>query len=199
MTGLTKLKSLSVSFESDGEDESSDTETNEAAPLLERLPALPRLETIDISTWGLMIDVQDIRRLADLPRLKSLNFQGADLTDAAVAELASLKSLEELAIGAELATPARLQSLAALKRLKTLHIERYVHVDDDTLAALPLQETFEAKEKAGEGMLDSEWKVWGALSKSQRVAQRTTRFFRYIGLADDGDARSWRSNVRLAE
>jgi hypothetical protein len=163
LAGLTRLKSVSVSFESGAEEESSEDETYQRAPWLERLPALPRLEALDISTWGLMIDVQDIRRLADLPRLKSLNFYGAELTDAAVAELASLNSLEELAIGADLATPTCLQSLAALKRLKALYIERYAHVDDDTLGALPLQGTFEAKEKAGEGMSESEWRVWGAL------------------------------------
>jgi len=101
---------------------------------------------------GSIVDDEDLRRLAILPRLKSLNLSNVRVSDAGLADLASLKSLEELAIGVDLATPARLPSLRALKRLKALHILRYMAVTDAVLAELPALEAHQARYTAGEGI-----------------------------------------------
>jgi len=119
--------------------------------VLAKMPVLPRLESIDLrSSYGRKtVGDRDLRRLVVLPRLRTLNLSDVDINDAGLAELASLQSLEELAIGGDLATPARLQALLALKRLKALHILRYVAVTDAGLADLSSLEYFEKQELTG--------------------------------------------------
>ena len=135
----------------DDEQVADETESGGGIPLLAYLPALPRLEAIDLRGGGMVGD-QDLRRLAVLPRLKSLNLSGMHVTDAGLAELPPLESLEELAIGVDLATPARLPSLRALKRLKALHIVRYTAVTDAVVAELPNLESHQARYTAREGI-----------------------------------------------
>ena len=146
----------------DDEQEADESESGGGIPLFEHLPALPRLETIDLR-GGSIVDDEDLRRLAILPRLKSLNLSDVDVSDAGLANLASLKSLEELAIGGKLATPGRLESMLALKRLKKLHILRYAAVTEATLAALEAQESLDERANANQGMLESESSVLSAL------------------------------------
>ncbi|HVC94884.1 MAG TPA: hypothetical protein VND64_14405 [Pirellulales bacterium] len=160
--GLTNLKSLSLELAWElGEQDSDGSESKGVMLLLTHLPALPRLEAIDLrDSWSdqrdAMVGDQSVRHLVVLPRLKSLNVSDIRITDAGWAELASLKSLEELAIGGVLVTEEQLQSLLALKRLKALHIQRYTAVDEEALAALPSVESIEEREISGEGMSDWE-------------------------------------------
>ena len=90
--------------------------------LLADLPALPRLETIDLRYSR--VDDHDLHFLTVLPRLKSLNLTDTFITDAGLLELASLESLEELAINNGMVSVAGLESLLALKHLKSLHLDR---------------------------------------------------------------------------
>lgn len=89
--------------------------------LLDHLPALPNLETVDLrnSAFG----DQDLRTLTALPNLKSLNLADTEVTHLGLADLAASQSLEELTINSDAVTPAALESLLAIKRLNKLHIE----------------------------------------------------------------------------
>jgi hypothetical protein len=69
-----------------------------------------------------MVGGQDLRHLAVLPRLKSLNLSEVDVTDAGWAELPALESLEERAAAREGMSEAGSRLLFALKRLKELRI-----------------------------------------------------------------------------
>ncbi|HEV3006995.1 MAG TPA: hypothetical protein VGX78_21170 [Pirellulales bacterium] len=136
--------------ESDADDlddgESARPEPNDVTPLLAHLPVLSRLEAIDLRgcnspyAEGWTVGVQNIRRLAVLPRLKSLNVSDVYVNDAGLAELASLKSLRELAIGGDTASAAGLRALFVPANLRALHIQRYAAVTDATLAELPNQD-----------------------------------------------------------
>ena len=161
LAGLTNLKSLSlqIGWESD-QQEPDGAENNARASFFAGLPPLPRLERLDIRSWGdSMVGDQDLRHLAILPRLKSLNLSDSDITDEGLAELASLDSLEELAIGHDMVTPAGLRSLLALKRLKTLHVKRYAIVTREVLAALPFQKSLKHLENSEEGLSEAESSV----------------------------------------
>lgn len=92
-------------------------------PLLDHLPSLPRLETLDLG--GSYVVDNDLSQVAVLPSLKSLGIQGSYVTDAGLARLAPLTSLEELAIDDDVLSAAGLKSLLALKRLRTLHIRQW--------------------------------------------------------------------------
>jgi Leucine-rich repeat (LRR) protein len=90
-------------------------------PLFTCLPPLPQLERIDLSMSD--IRAEDLHHLAILPRLKVLDLTSADFgPDAGLADLASLKSLEDLTIGRANASAAGLELLARIKRLHALHI-----------------------------------------------------------------------------
>lgn len=117
---LPNLRSLSlyrVSIYTDSDRPNFD------APLLSRLPALPRLETLvlDYSEVGDL----DLRHLTMLPRLKSLRLTGTNVTDTGLSDLASLDSLEELMIGGAAVTAVGFESLHSLRHLKKLHIEGF--------------------------------------------------------------------------
>ena len=86
-----------------------------------RLPALPRLESLDLE--GSYFYDEDLRHLAVLPRLKSLGLQNTDVTGAGLAELARLDSLEELTIDFNAESAEGFRSLLKLKRLKSLHTD----------------------------------------------------------------------------
>lgn len=123
LAGLAKLKSLNIDIYSD-------------VYGLSELPALPSLESIDL---GLSyIRGRDLRRLAVLPRLKSLDLHNTILRqDASLADLASLESLEVLAIDSPMLTTRGLNSLFALKRLKALHITQSRPRNDSDQLATP--------------------------------------------------------------
>jgi hypothetical protein len=115
LAGLENLKSLSLAdlgcFE--GPD-------SQGALLLSRLPALPRLEALDLMSSH--IGEGDLPHLASVPNLKSLGLSNTGVSAAGLRELARLPSLEELTIFGETTTPAALHALQSLQRLKTLHI-----------------------------------------------------------------------------
>jgi hypothetical protein len=90
-------------------------------PLLSHLPALPRLETLDLLDSS--VCDRDLRYVAALPRLKSLNLDDTHVTGAGLAELAPLESLEELTVDLDAESLAGFESLLKLKRLKRLHVE----------------------------------------------------------------------------
>ena len=89
-------------------------------PLLSHLPALPRLEMLDLT--GSLVGDGDLPYVAALPRLKVLTLRATDVTGAGLAQLTPLESLEELTIDEKAESPAACEALLALKRLKTLHL-----------------------------------------------------------------------------
>ncbi|HVC96407.1 MAG TPA: hypothetical protein VND64_22165 [Pirellulales bacterium] len=104
----------------EGGENSDELENKDTLQLLAHLPALPRLETIDLE--GSAVSDDDLAQLAVVPRLKLLNLTGTLVTDVGLAELASLASLEKLRIDNAIATAAGLESLLRLRRLNSLHI-----------------------------------------------------------------------------
>lgn len=125
LAGLTNLKRLVL------HDLTID-ERDADAPVLAHLPALPRLESIELEDSK--IHDRDLRYITALPGLRSLRLGTSSITDAGLRELARRPVLDDLAIDVDLITPAGLESLVALKRLRTLHINRGVGVGDKTLA-----------------------------------------------------------------
>lgn len=115
LAGLVNLKTLSMEDVSPSVDHRAPE-----AHLLKGMPALPRLEALDLR--GSEIDDHDLRQLAVLPRLKSLNLSYTNVASAGPSELAHLDSLEELTIDSNAVSAKGIESLQALKRLKTLHI-----------------------------------------------------------------------------
>lgn len=116
---LTDLKTLSLeNLATDGQ------------PILAHLPALPRLEALDLSQSN--IDDDDLRRLAVLPHLKSLSLGRISyglsseeeplFTPAGIAELAAVESLEEVELEGDNESAAGIEALLAVKRLKRLHL-----------------------------------------------------------------------------
>lgn len=168
LAGLTNLKSLSIRINWDDENESDEDEEDnidDAAPFLARLPALPRLEMLTLRFGSHKLDEREIRHLAVHPRLKSIDLDlgNGAVTEAVPAELASLKTLDELAIGGNsLIFAKRLHALRALRNLKALHLQSYMTVTKEVLAALPLQDSRDAlaeREAAGEELSAAELDV----------------------------------------
>ena len=118
LAGLTKLKSLTL------ERVNVDQNLPEwEVPLLARLPALVQLEAFDLT--GSQVDDRDLRHIARLPRLKSLNLSGIYFTGPALADLAPLAALEELAVDFYAPEWDSLEALVKLKGLKKLHINSF--------------------------------------------------------------------------
>jgi hypothetical protein len=115
--GLTNLKTLTI-------------ENCYPAGAFSQMPALPRLEAIDVVFAAL--SGRDLRRLAILPTLKGVDLKYADFSaDAKLTDLTRLPSLEELTVDGDDVSAEGLESLAALKHLKALHItERNVDASD---------------------------------------------------------------------
>lgn len=112
---LKNLKTLTLGIVRRNRDDA-----NLGRPLLSRLPALPRLESLLVGSSD--VGDRDIQYLARLPSLRSLDLVRTDITGAGLASLASLKSLRELAIGSITDWAMSLRSLCGLKDLRLLHI-----------------------------------------------------------------------------
>ncbi|HVC99075.1 MAG TPA: hypothetical protein VND64_35750 [Pirellulales bacterium] len=139
LAGLTNLKLLSLSVCTEvHEPGPQQPEGNQHAPLFTHLPALPRLEAIDFC--GSTVSAQDLRHLAVLRNLKALDLSSACLSpDASLADLASLESLELLAIDHDMISASGIESLVAIKRLKFLIIHQFFsHGESDRLVPLAL-------------------------------------------------------------
>ena len=109
LAGLTNLKTLSLSglYTAD-------------RPMLTHLPSLPCLETLTLPASR--VEDDDLRRLAVLPKLKSLSLlETGSFTPTALEALGLLDSLEELHFGDYL-VPDQVEALVAVKRLKRLHV-----------------------------------------------------------------------------
>ncbi len=135
LSGLTKLKTLMLNsiYGDDGT-------LYADPPLLSSLPALPSLGALDLEDSG--ISDHDLRYVAALPNLKSLRLWNTEITGAGLAELGPSDSLEEIAIGSQVASSAAFRSLLLLKRLKKLHIGGFEEDGDlrDQFRHLPVYE-----------------------------------------------------------
>ncbi|HQU45646.1 MAG TPA: hypothetical protein PK867_22725 [Pirellulales bacterium] len=103
--------------------------------MLSHLPPLPRLEALDLGDSK--IEDDDLRRLAALPRLKSLSLRETRFfTPAGLKSLGSLDLLEEVRFGYDI-VPEEIEALGAIKRLKRLHLDdiAFARVDVDDLAS----------------------------------------------------------------
>jgi len=137
LAALTNLKSLRLEIQLCDEDghELEHFANMGKLPLLAQLPALPRLEAIGFHCG--LVRAHDLRQLAALPSLKSLDLSNnIVITDAVLVELASLESIEELTIDDQVASAAGLESLLAIKRLKAIHVVS--HGKGDSLTPLRL-------------------------------------------------------------
>lgn len=119
LAGLTDLTALRLPW---GKTAESDAR-RPTSSLLEHLPALPRLELLDLERCD--VGDRDLRYLAALPKLKSLSLKNTRVTGASLRELAALRSLEELAIEGQMVSAAGLESLSAIKGLQRLHFGYY--------------------------------------------------------------------------
>lgn len=102
--------------------------------LFDRLPALARLEALDLS--GKSVNDDGLRHLAVLPRLRSLSLRATSVTVAGLVHLASLPSLAELTINdgffsnpaeSDEAVSAKIDALLAIKGLAKLHLGQIVY------------------------------------------------------------------------
>lgn len=101
--------------------------------LFDRLPALARLEALDLS--GKSVNDDGLRHLAVLPRLRSLSLRATSVTVAGLAHLASLPSLAELTVDdgffsnpaeSDETVAAKIDALLAIKGLAKLHLGQIV-------------------------------------------------------------------------
>lgn len=113
---LKNLKSLTLNRFSSAADEFPPN-----PPLLARLPALPRLETLDLEDP--QIQDADLRYVVALPRLKSLDLSDTKVTGAGLTELARSELLETLAIDEKAESREGFEALLAVKQLKDLYAE----------------------------------------------------------------------------
>ncbi len=169
LAGLKNLRSLAL----DGIYCRSDRPSANR-PFLWRLPALPQLETLDLSSRD--ADDRDLSRIAALPRLKSLNLTHTGVSGTGLAELAPLASLEELAIDADGESSAGLEALVKLNRLKKLHIDRF---DEGAWKSRDaLREALPADLQNAE--IDASLRAMAALRKSHRellIDGKAERFY----------------------
>jgi hypothetical protein len=118
LAGLTKLHSLTL------ERVNVDPNLPEwEVPMLAGLPALAQLEALDLT--GSQLDDRDLPHIARLSRLKSLNLSGIYFTGPALADLAPLAALEELAVDFYAPEWDSLEALVKLKGLTKLHINSF--------------------------------------------------------------------------
>ncbi|HJT36396.1 MAG TPA: hypothetical protein VJ783_30515, partial [Pirellulales bacterium] len=146
LSGLTKLQSLWLQGFNEDED------------LFAYLPPLPRLESIDFG--HAQLSSRALQGLSAFPRLKALNLSDAELSrDADLMELASLASLEVLAIDADMLSTGGTQAFGALKQLKKLHVGDQFWSDDEGLITIALDRgkvaVFEPKAEAAQHALQA--------------------------------------------
>lgn len=164
LASLVNLKSISIGFNWREEEESGGGGASSVASLFAHLPSLPRLEALDVRSWenGLgyhALGGNDLEQLFRQPRLKTLNISDINVTDAGLAKLSSLKSLEELAISGDTVTATRLRMFVALPNIKRLHLQRYAAVNKETVDSLAKQ----SSAAPDEDMLQTNWNAVYAL------------------------------------
>lgn len=175
LAGLTNLRMLSLESIDDGD------EPRNSMPMLFGLPALSRLEAIYVerhTSRDRKLTDDDLQYLTMLPRLKSLRLEVA--SGAALADLASIESLEDLSFSGAAVSAADLESLLSFKLLKKLHLPMdFKHPE-------PPDGTFEMLPHVDPDELDASLRILAALRKKNP------------GIVIDGDwmaltwnARSW--------
>ncbi|HEV3003249.1 MAG TPA: hypothetical protein VGX78_02265, partial [Pirellulales bacterium] len=87
-----KTLTLDTSPVADRADDTQSPENDDRPPVLAHLPALPRLEALDLHDT--QVGDQDLRPLGGFPRLTSLDLSGTLVSDVGLAKLAPLESLE---------------------------------------------------------------------------------------------------------
>jgi hypothetical protein len=139
LSELTNLKTLSLDIQpftyqggKDDEHPMSDRDPR----LLGSLPALPRLEDLDLDNTRVGDD--DLDLVVRLMRLRTLDLSSTSVTDAGLEKLAPLESLEELVIDQAPATAAGFEALARLRRLRTVHIAYADYDATNSGLSLPL-------------------------------------------------------------
>ena len=140
LSNLTNLKTLSLgidAFEFRDDVDLLERRANGISHVLDRLPALPRLEQLDLH--GTLAGDADLGRLASFERLRSLDLSLSSVSAAGLGKLPALESLEELAIDDYQATAAAFEALLGLKRLRKVHIALHRR-DDERLAWLTLDD-----------------------------------------------------------
>lgn len=123
LSGLGNLESLTL-------DSISETPHSDP-PLLSRLPALPRLESLDLQSSSIFD--RDLEYIAVQPHLKSLSLAYTEVMGEGLIELAALGQLEELALNGDAETLAGFKALPRLKYLKMLHMEQELLQSPDVL------------------------------------------------------------------
>ena len=145
-------------------------------PALDHLKLLPKLRELDVSgvqrvdsgIWGLALNLENLRRLAEIRQLEKLDLNGATITDVGsdrpgrpdaeraslpgLDALASLQNLRWLDLSRQPVTAEDLAFLSNLKRLATLRLGQCITVDD---SAVPLLRTLPALQSlylAGSGL-----------------------------------------------
>ena len=140
LSNLTNLKTLALqidAFEFRDDADLLERRTNGVSRVLDRLPALPRLEQLDLH--GTLAGDADLGRLAGFERLRSLDLSLSSVSAAGLGKLAALESLEELAIDDYMGTAAAFEALLGLKRLRKVHIDLHRR-DDERLAWMTLDD-----------------------------------------------------------
>jgi hypothetical protein len=87
-----------------------------------------------------MFDDDGVEILRRFPRLKALDVSGTHITSDALARLANLEALEELAIDGSLITPLGLASLRRAKHLRGLRLNLADPVVEATIVAIMLDD-----------------------------------------------------------
>jgi len=163
LSGLSHLESLAIG---------ANRLTGAALPLLKLLPALRSLDVggiqrVDSGLWGLPLTDENLRQIAALTGLRSLNLSGANLNDFGtdrpertqarselrdLSKLAGLVNLETLDLSNTPVSGDALESLRALPKLRELRLGLAKNIDDRSVAILLRMPHLEAIYLAGSGL-----------------------------------------------
>lgn len=199
LKNLTRLRSLSFDSCFNG-DNWDDEDVVDYPPTFGKLSLLPQLEELELAVYD--VDDRDLRRIASLPRLKSLDLHvmWPVITSNGLAELGALKSLEELAIHDDLndgvVSAAGVESLIKVEHLKLLHLIRsapgsaiMLPLDNGDEIAVPASEAdaflraLKALRKAKPGIvIDNRdyWEDWSAEREIPWDAESNSDYFRNL-------------------
>jgi Leucine-rich repeat (LRR) protein len=169
---LTTLRSLDIAFtevEDDGFEQLSSLTKLESLALggnrlsgsalssLKLLPALRSLDAggmqrVDSGRWGLALSDENLRRLSELPELRTLVLTGANLNDrridrpgnklaerselADISKLRALRNLELLDLSRTPVLPEALAPLRDLPKLRELRLGLATRIDDSAIETL---------------------------------------------------------------
>ena len=131
---------------------------------------------------GTLVTDADVKELAGLKSLQTLNLRGTQVTDAGLKELAGLKSLQSLDLRFTWVTDAGLKELAGLKSLQWLDLGG-TQVTDAGLKELAGLTSLQMLDLGGTQVTDAGLKELAGLKSLQRLDLRFTRVT-YNGVAE---------------